>query len=172
MVKQHRRNWFKAVKFCRKRKFLALLLGILVSICVILLWQKLSLPITGSLTQLMMIAGLSIAGLLVTSTVTLSIYFVLIMRATNRQITAINQELVHRIFEQKQIEITLRKSENRLRQLLETVKVIPWELDLKTWRFIYVGPQAVDLLNYPIAQWYEENFWINHLHPHDWEKNL
>ncbi|MBL1201402.1 MAG: PAS domain S-box protein [Nostoc sp. GBBB01] len=170
MVKQHRRNWFKAVKFCRKGKFLALLLGILVSICVILLWQKLSLPITASLTQLMMIAGLSVAGLLVTSTVTLSIYFVLIMRATNRQITAINQELVHRIFEQKQIEITLRESENRLRQLLETVKVIPWELDLKTWRFIYVGPQAVDLLNYPIAQWYEENFWVNHLHPHDWEK--
>ncbi len=172
MVKQHRRNWFKAVKFCRKQKFLALLLGILVSICVILLWQKLSLPITGSLTQLMMIVGLSVAGLLVTSTVTLSIYFVLIMRATNRQITAINQELVHRIFEQKQMEITLRESENRLRQLLETVKVIPWELDLKTWRFIYVGPQAVDLLNYPIAQWYEENFWINHLHPHDWEKTF
>ncbi|RCJ15888.1 histidine kinase [Nostoc sp. ATCC 43529] len=172
MVKQHRRDWFKAVKFCRKRQFLALLLGILFSICVILLWQKLSLPTAGSLTQFTIIAGLFLAGLLVTSTVTLSIYFVLRMKASNQQITAINQELAHRIFEQKQTEIALRKSENRLRQLLETVKVIPWELDLKTWRFIYVGPQAVDLLNYPIAQWYEENFWVNHLHPHDREKTV
>ncbi|WP_313931779.1 MULTISPECIES: PAS domain S-box protein [Nostoc] len=172
MVKQHQRDWFKAVKFCRKRQFLALWLGILFSICVILLWQKLLLPIAGLLTQFTMIAGLFIAGLLVISTVTLSIYFALKMKANNQQITAKNHELAHRIFEQKQIEIALCKSENRLRQLLETVKVIPWELDLKTWRFIYVGPQAVDLLNYPIAQWYEENFWVNHLHPHDREKSV
>jgi len=172
VVKQHQRDWFKAVKFCRKRRFLALWLGILFSICVILLWQKLSLPIAGLLTQFTMIAGFFIAGLLVTSTVTVSISFALKMKANNQQITAINHELAHRIFEQKQVEIALCESENRLRQLLETVKVIPWELDLKTWRFIYVGPQAVDLLNYPIAQWYEENFWVNHLHPHDREKSV
>ncbi|WP_414572557.1 PAS domain S-box protein [Nostoc sp. CCY 9925] len=172
MVKQHRCDCFKAVKFCRKRELLALSLGILFSICVILLWQKLSLPIAELLTQFRMIAGLCVAGLLVTSTLTLSMYFALSTKASNQQITAINQELAHRIFEQKQVEIALRESENRLRQLLETVKVIPWEVDLKTWRFIYVGPQAVDLLNYPIAEWYEENFWVNHLHPHDREKSV
>ncbi|MFN6560692.1 MAG: PAS domain S-box protein [Nostoc sp. ChiSLP01] len=172
MVKQHQCDWFKAVKFCRKREFLALLLGILFSICVILLWQKLSLLIAGLLTQITMIAGLFVAGLLLTSTVTLSIYFALKNQASNQQITAINQEFAHRIFEQKQVEIALRESENRLRQLLETVKVIPWELDLKTWRFIYVGSQAVDILNYPISRWYEENFWVNHIHPHDREKTV
>ncbi|WP_223269728.1 PAS domain S-box protein, partial [Nostoc sp. 'Peltigera membranacea cyanobiont' 213] len=94
------------------------------------------------------------------------------MKASNQHITAINQELTHRIFKQKEVEIDLRGSENRLRRLLETVKVIPWELDLKTWRFTYVGPQAVSLLNYAIAEWYEENFWIDHLHPDDKEKSI
>ncbi|MEH2234966.1 PAS domain S-box protein [Nostoc sp.] len=167
MVKQHRYDWFKAVKFFRKRELLALLLGIFFLISVVLLWQRLLIQIPGLSTQVVLIAGF-----LVVVTLILSIYFALVMKASNQQITAINQELNHRIFEQKQVEIALRASENHLRQLLETVKVIPWELDLKTWRFIYVGPQAVDLLNYPIALWYEENFWVNHLHPHDRERSV
>ncbi|MEH2130498.1 MAG: PAS domain S-box protein [Nostoc sp.] len=167
MVKQHRYNWFKAVKFFRKQELLALLLGIFFSISVVLFSQRLLIKTPGLLTQ-----AILIAALLLIITLTLSVYFPLAMKASNQQITAINQELIHRIFEQKQLEIALRMGENRLRQLLETVKVIPWELDLKTWRFIYVGPQAVDLLNYPIAEWYEENFWVNHLHPDDKEKSV
>ncbi|MEH2290999.1 PAS domain-containing hybrid sensor histidine kinase/response regulator [Nostoc sp.] len=167
MIKQHLYDWFKAVIFFRQRKLFALLLGIFFSISVFLLWQRLLIhnPRLSTPVEL-------IAGLLVVVTLTLSIYFALAMNARNEQITAINQELTHRIFEQKQVEIALSASENRWRQLLETVKVIPWELDLKTWRFIYVGPQAVDLLNYPIAEWYKENFWVNHLHPDDKEKSI
>ncbi|MDZ8035815.1 MAG: PAS domain S-box protein [Nostoc sp. DedSLP04] len=150
------------MRFFRQQELLALLLGIFFSISVFLLWQRLLIQNPGLSTQVELIAGL-----LVIVTLTLSIYFALAMKVRNQQITAINQELTHRIFEQKQVEIALSASENRLRQLVETVKVIPWELDLKTWRFIYVGPQAVDLLNYPIAEWYEENFWVNHLHPDD-----
>ncbi|MEH2023769.1 PAS domain-containing hybrid sensor histidine kinase/response regulator [Nostoc sp.] len=167
MVKQRGYDWFKAVIFFRKRELLALLLGILFSISVVLLWQILLIQTPGFLTQVVLIAGL-----LVVVTLTLLIYCALAMKASNQKITAINQELTHRICEQKQVEIALRTSENRLRHLLETVKVIPWELDLKTWRFIYVGPQAVDLLNYPIAKWYEENFWVNHLHPDDLENSV
>ncbi|WP_375497489.1 PAS domain S-box protein [uncultured Nostoc sp.] len=167
MVKQHRHNWLKAVNFFRKRKLLALLLVIFFSISVVILWQRLLIQTSSLLTQFLLIAGL-----LVIVALTLSIYFTLILQANNQQITAENQDLTHKIFQQKQVEISLRTSENRLRQLLETVKVIPWELDLKIWRFIYVGPQAVDLLNYPIAEWYEENFWSNHLHPDDLEKSV
>ncbi|MGJ5629838.1 PAS domain S-box protein [Nostoc sp. CALU 1950] len=167
MIKQQRYDWFKAVKFFRKRELLALLLGIFFSISVVLLWQRLLIQTPWLLIQVVLIACL-----LAVITLILSIYCVLAMKASNQKITAINQELTHRIFEQKQVEIALRTSENRLRQLLETVKVIPWELDLKTWRFIYVGPQAVDLLKYPIAEWYEENFWVNHLHPDDKEKSV
>ncbi|MEH2084089.1 MAG: PAS domain S-box protein [Nostoc sp.] len=166
MIKQHRYDWFKAVIFFLDGKILALLLGIFFSISVFLLWQRLLIHNLGLLIQVELIAGL-----LVVVTLTLSIYFALAMNARSQQITAINQELTHRIFKHKQVEIALLTSENRWQQLLETVKVIPWELDLKTWRFIDVGPQAVDLLNYPIAQWYEENFWVNHLHPDDKEKS-
>ncbi|MBC6432667.1 PAS domain S-box protein [Nostoc sp. HG1] len=167
MVKQHQYDWLKAVKFFRKRELLGLLLGIFLSISVVLLWQRLLIQTLGLSRQLVLIAGL-----LVIVALTFSIYFALNRQANNQQIKAENQDLIHRIFEQKQVEISLRTSENRLRQLLETVKVIPWELDLKTWRFVYVGPQAVDLLNYPIAEWYEENFWSNHLHPDDLEKSV
>lgn len=98
MVKQHRDYWFKTVKFFRKRELLALLLGIFCLIFVVPLWQRLLIQIPGLLTQVVLIAGL-----LVVVTLTLSIYFTLAMKASNQQITAINQELTHRIFEQKQV---------------------------------------------------------------------
>jgi PAS domain S-box-containing protein len=63
----------------------------------------------------------------------------------------------------------LIKSEHRLRQLVESTNAIPWEADAKTWQFIYVGPQAVRLLGYPVRQWYEPDFWADHLHPEDRE---
>lgn len=113
-----------------------------------------------------------VAGLLLAGTLTLLIYFVQATRLSSYQIANINQELAHRINEQKQIETALRASETRLRQLLETVKVIPWELDWQTGRFTYVGPQAEVLLDYPLDEWYQKNFWLTHLHPQDKEKFL
>ncbi|RCJ39568.1 hypothetical protein A6770_38825 [Nostoc minutum NIES-26] len=119
------------------------------------------------LPRVVLVAGLLVAGML-----TLSIYFAQATKLSNQVIAAINQELAQKILEQEQTEIALRASETRLRQLLETVKVIPWEVDLKTWRFTYVGPQAEALLNYPIEEWYQENFWLDRVHPHDREKSL
>ncbi len=64
-------------------------------------------------------------------------------------------------------EESLRQSEENLRNLLETTAAVPWRADIASWDFTYVGPQAVDLLGYPIEQWYEKDFWVNHLHPDD-----
>ena len=50
-----------------------------------------------------------------------------------------------------QMPIGIRENEDRLRQLLETVKAIPWEVDATTWRHTYVGPQAVEILGCPFA---------------------
>jgi len=61
----------------------------------------------------------------------------------------------------------LLKSEHRLRQLVESTNAIPWEANAKAWQFTYVGPQAVRLLGYPIKQWYEQDFWVDHIHPED-----
>ncbi|MCH7869689.1 MAG: PAS domain S-box protein [Myxococcales bacterium] len=61
----------------------------------------------------------------------------------------------------------LATSEERLRRLLESTDVVPWEADAKTWLFTYVGPQAVPFLGYPLVQWYEKDFWIDRIHPED-----
>ncbi|MBD2448201.1 PAS domain S-box protein [Nostoc sp. FACHB-152] len=113
-----------------------------------------------------------IFGLIVVGTFTLSIHVWLGTELRNQHIAAINLELAERFKEQKNTEIALRASETRLRELLETVKVIPWEVDAKTLRFTYVGPQAETLLGYPLEEWYQENFWVNHLHPHDREQAI
>jgi len=51
--------------------------------------------------------------------------------------------------------------------LLESTLAVPWEANAKTWQFTYVGPQAVKLLGYPVEQWYQKDFWVEHLHPED-----
>ncbi|MEJ2086657.1 MAG: PAS domain S-box protein [Acidobacteriota bacterium] len=75
----------------------------------------------------------------------------------------------HDEMEQRVIERTaeLRQSREYFRQLLETVRVIPWESKVKAANLSYVGPQAEDLLGYPRERWYEEGFWKTIIHPQD-----
>ena len=62
----------------------------------------------------------------------------------------------------------MRKTrEKDRRRLLETTGAVPWEASAKTWQFIYVGPQAVKLLGYPVEAWYRKDFWVKHLYPDD-----
>ncbi|MCZ6858684.1 MAG: ATP-binding protein [Alphaproteobacteria bacterium] len=61
----------------------------------------------------------------------------------------------------------LAASREQFRQLLETSWVVPWEFDVGTMRFTYVGPQAVDLFGYPLADWYAENFWVDSMYRED-----
>ena len=71
------------------------------------------------------------------------------------------------ITERKRNEERLRESEQSFRTLVETTSAVPWTADMQTWTFTYVGPQAVNLLGYPVEQWYEKDFWVSHLHPDD-----
>lgn len=75
----------------------------------------------------------------------------------------------HDEMEQRVIERTaeLRQSREHFRQLLETVRVIPWESTVHAPNLSYVGPQAEDLLGYPRERWYEEGFWKRIIHPDD-----
>ncbi len=63
----------------------------------------------------------------------------------------------------------LKESESHYRQLVETTTAIPWELDLSNWQFTYVGPQAEQVLGFPVSDWYKDKFWQSHLHPDDRE---
>ena len=71
-----------------------------------------------------------------------------------------------------QVEQALLNTEEHYRSLVETTTAIPWELDMDSWRFIFVGPQAVKVLGYPLEDWYRENFWVDHLHPDDKERAI
>jgi PAS domain S-box-containing protein len=75
--------------------------------------------------------------------------------------------VVHDITQRRRMQLDLAKSEERLRRLVESTNVIPWEADARTWRFTYVGPQAVKILGYPLTSWYEETFWADHIHEED-----
>jgi PAS domain S-box-containing protein len=65
-----------------------------------------------------------------------------------------------------------RKDEERLRLLLATANILPWEADAESWLFTYVGGQAVKLLGYPVEQWNEPGFWSSHIHPDDVERAM
>jgi PAS domain S-box-containing protein len=75
--------------------------------------------------------------------------------------------VIRDISERKKIELALRHHEERLQLLLEKTNAIPWETDAKTWKFTYVGPQAVELLGYPRERWLEKDFWVDHMHLED-----
>ncbi len=61
----------------------------------------------------------------------------------------------------------LSRSEEHFRHLVETANAIPWELELPSWRFTYVGPQAAKVLGYPVDAWTDPEFWSTHVHPED-----
>lgn len=69
----------------------------------------------------------------------------------------------------KRAELALKKNEEEFRLLVETTNVVPWEADMKTGRFFYVGPQAVPFLGFSVEEWMQEGFWVNRLHPEDRE---
>ena len=69
--------------------------------------------------------------------------------------------------ELKQTEESLKSSEDRFRRLAEQVRVIPWEADADSWQFLYVGPQAQNVLGFPPADWHRKGFWLAHVHPED-----
>jgi len=65
--------------------------------------------------------------------------------------------------------LALAESEDRFRKLTERVRVIPWEADARNGQFTYVGPQAADILGFPIERWYEPTFWPEHIYVDDRE---
>jgi PAS domain S-box-containing protein len=76
--------------------------------------------------------------------------------------------LLHRA-RRRRAEVNLRESEENLRRLVEGTTAVPWQTDVNTWVFTYVGPQAVNLLGYSVEEWYQKDFWASHLHPDDKE---
>ncbi|TJZ76304.1 HAMP domain-containing protein [Chitiniphilus eburneus] len=78
-----------------------------------------------------------------------------------------NLQLEADLISRRHIESALRASQGRFQRLVESTRVIPWDANPEEWRFVYVGPQAEQLLGYPQSVWYHENFLSTYLHPND-----
>ncbi len=71
------------------------------------------------------------------------------------------------ITERRLSQEALRQSEARFGKLVEHTPVIPWELDLKSQLFTFVGHRAEELLGYSIKEWMKTKFHSHHLHADD-----
>lgn len=54
--------------------------------------------------------------------------------------------------------------------LLESTKAIPWQIDWKTARFTYIGPQIEALLGWSPSSWETVQDWAARMHPDDRER--
>ena len=73
--------------------------------------------------------------------------------AANLQLTneAIGKDIHERTAE-------LRRSREQYRLIAETMRAVPFELDLAQGRFSYIGPQAEKILGFPEARWKQNGF--------------
>jgi PAS domain S-box-containing protein len=65
----------------------------------------------------------------------------------------------------------VRTSEQRSK-LLQAAGIVVWEADAKNFEFTYVSEEAVKLVGYETAQWYQPDFFASHIHPDDLERVL
>lgn len=63
--------------------------------------------------------------------------------------------------------LSLPHSQERYEILVRSIAGIFWEADVKTLQFTFVSERAEQLLGYPLHQWLEADFWINHIYPPD-----
>ena len=64
-------------------------------------------------------------------------------------------------------------AEQRIRDLLESVDAILWEMDFSTWTYSFVSKRAEDILGYPVSEWLDTpGFLLAHLHPDDHDRLL
>ncbi|MEA3213469.1 MAG: hypothetical protein QOE70_6526 [Chthoniobacter sp.] len=92
--------------------------------------------------------------------------FARVVRAKNGQPLYFEGSVIN-ISKRKRAEAARRRSEEKYRHLVEMTSVVPWEANLETGVFTYVGPQAADFLGYPVEVWLEPGFWQRIVHDDD-----
>lgn len=74
---------------------------------------------------------------------------------------------VHRAVQDWMAE-ALQRSEEKYRQLVDSVQAIVWRSDPATAQFTFVSREAETMLGYPVDRWlHEPTFWQGHIHPDD-----
>lgn len=71
------------------------------------------------------------------------------------------------ITERRLSQEALRQSEARFGRLVEHTPVIPWEMDVKSQLFTFVGHRAEEIFGYPMSEWHKPRFRTKHAHEDD-----
>ena len=79
-------------------------------------------------------------------------------------------EIFQDVTEKKKAEIELEEINQRFSNLVETTDGIVWEADAETFVFSFVSKNAERLLGYDEQEWYQPNFWRDHIFEEDREK--
>ena len=85
--------------------------------------------------------------------------------ATGRVLCSIGT--VQDVSAEKAAELHLAERQKELHTLLESVRAVPWRVEVASQRFIYIGPQIEALLGYPAAYWRRIEDWAEAIHPED-----
>lgn len=84
------------------------------------------------------------------------------------ELQAINDTLEQQIAARVQVEIALRDSEERFRQLAEHVREVFWVYGIAEERILYISPAYEEIWGRSIAGLYERPFdWLEAVHPDD-----
>jgi PAS domain S-box-containing protein len=77
--------------------------------------------------------------------------------------------VVRDVTDLKRISNNFEEGKKAFAHLLENINIVPYRLDIKTQRILYMGPQAQTILGYPSDEWETEYDWVDRLHPDDRE---
>jgi len=78
------------------------------------------------------------------------------------------QSVFRDITAQKQAHEALIQSQQRYKNLVNSIDGIVWEADAKTFQFTFISQQAERFFGYPLQDWLNQpSFWAEHIHPDD-----
>ncbi|MCK4507212.1 MAG: PAS domain S-box protein, partial [Desulfuromonadales bacterium] len=63
----------------------------------------------------------------------------------------------------------IRATNRKYLRLLHSTRTVPWELDLDSGEFTYMGSQAEEFFGYPLSYWKDMTAWSQTVHPEDRE---
>lgn len=139
------------------------LLGLL-GICSWLIWRRLLRPLA-HLTQV--VASASTGELHTRSELDGDDELGELSRAFDALALDMVAQLKNEVALRQSVEAAIRASEQRFRDLLNTMDGIVWEADARNFQITFISEQAERLLGYACRDWLQPGFWMAHVHPDD-----
>ena len=143
-----------------------LTLLVLLGICYWLIWRRLLRPLA-HLTQV--VASANSGELHTRSQLDGDDELGELSRAFDALALDMVAQLKNEVALRQAVEATIRASEQRFRDLLNTMDGIVWEADARTFQITFISEQAERLLGYACREWLQPGFWMAHRHPEDRE---